>query len=186
MINYCQCTFSIYSLWIITDPCVYYNFVIDSSRLVSNQQVSRFECDNKMVNSTWYRFRSNDSVDFLLANQCVPIFSCQTVSTGWMNGSHPTGKVQKWVLCSSVLHNSIIHSHWKPMKPFNLSIWRKFVDYFSDNENPLKPNLVNVADGVLIGSERKFRLCRANAVINGKVLSIYQWKGLNGLNNCLL
>ena len=44
-----------------------------------------------MSQSAWYRFINSHGDDMMLPTQCIPMFKCQTLSTGWMRGEYPTG-----------------------------------------------------------------------------------------------
>ena len=84
------------------DPCDIYKHENDSSRLRSNREPTPKICDRDIMEADWYRLTENNGNDLMLATRCVPLFRCQTLSTGWMNGSHPTGKLN--VLLMLILH----------------------------------------------------------------------------------
>lgn len=48
-------------------------------------------CDTDFKSSDWIRFKSNNVTDNMITDKCMPMVSCQTLSAGWINGSHPAG-----------------------------------------------------------------------------------------------
>ena len=62
----------------------------DSSRLLTNNNPLPTLCDGSLE-TDWYRIISDTNTDLMLPTSCTPVLRCQSVSTGWMNGTHPTG-----------------------------------------------------------------------------------------------
>ena len=76
------------------DPCRSYQLIADDSRLLTaNNGLAPLKCDNNINQSVWYRFTDSHNDDMILPTQCIPMLRCQTLSTGWMKGEYPTGKI---------------------------------------------------------------------------------------------
>ena len=75
------------------DPCTNENAIsLDvSSRMISHGISSVFECDygSKFL-SAWYHLMYQLEPAMLVTNP-VEVLHCQTISPGWLNGTHPTG-----------------------------------------------------------------------------------------------
>ena len=76
---------------IFVDPCNRYEAIQDSSRLVTTQDFVSVQCDRDDLFTSWFRFSNSNSSDVMMLTHCPPLARCQTISPGWMNGSHPTG-----------------------------------------------------------------------------------------------
>ena len=63
----------------------------DSSRLVTNHKFMLHRCDQDDLITNWFRLSHNNNSDVMISTHCPDLYGCQTVSPGWMNGSHPTG-----------------------------------------------------------------------------------------------
>ena len=86
-LNYFIC----FHIYVEIDPCNSYQLLNDSSRLSTNRQTFPKLCDRDSILPDWYRLTSHNGSNLMLATRCIPLFRCQTLSTGWINGSHPTG-----------------------------------------------------------------------------------------------
>ena len=74
------------------DPCTTYRRLNDSSRLLTNRKLFPMFCDSDQLQPDWYRLISDTTNgNLMLPTHCTPLLRCQTISTGWMNGTHPTG-----------------------------------------------------------------------------------------------
>ena len=73
------------------DPCSEYQLLNDSSRLLTNRKTFPVLSDQDTITSDWYRLTSNLHENLMIPTYCTSPFKCQTLSTGWINGSHPTG-----------------------------------------------------------------------------------------------
>ena len=82
---------SIKSKILLLDPCFHHEIAVDSSRLINNSQKIPLLCDGNFQISNWIRFKTDNMTDAIIINQCMPLLSCQTLSPGWIVGSHPTG-----------------------------------------------------------------------------------------------
>lgn len=75
----------------VSDPCHEHNVIQDSSRSVTNRNFLSVRCDQDELATSWFRFKNSNISDVALSTRCTPLARCQTMSTGWMNGSHPIG-----------------------------------------------------------------------------------------------
>ena len=68
-----------------------YKTIQESSRLVTNQNFLSVRCDRDELVTSWFRFSNSNNSDVMMLTYCPPLARCQTMSPGWMNGSHPKG-----------------------------------------------------------------------------------------------
>ncbi|RDD39908.1 Neurogenic locus notch-like protein 1 [Trichoplax sp. H2] len=84
------------------DPCMNFFWLRNTSRWLSNRNADPLYCDKHTLKANWYRI-SSTSKDMMLPNQCTPVLRCQTLSTGWLNGTHP--RVRDGVVNKTVCFN---------------------------------------------------------------------------------
>ena len=75
------------------DPCIEYQLLNDSSRLLTNRKMFPILCDGDTITSNWHRFTTSTHNNLMIPTNCTSPNKCQTLSTGWINGSHPTGNL---------------------------------------------------------------------------------------------
>ncbi|RDD43408.1 Deleted in malignant brain tumors 1 protein [Trichoplax sp. H2] len=94
------------------DPCKKYRIISDNTRSFDffNQSI-KLKCDDNIIESVWYRFKSSHKDDLVVPTRCIPMFKCQTISTGWINGKYPTVNqgIVKRMACFN-FHNSCCHT----------------------------------------------------------------------------
>lgn len=75
------------------EPCHQYRWLNQTSRSISKPNFDQeLRCDTNIAN-TWYRFGGIDG-NYVIQTDCLEtIGACQTVSPGWMQGSHPQGSL---------------------------------------------------------------------------------------------
>ena len=72
------------------DPCHNYYWLNDTSRSILSQKPKDIQCD-KGLNNSWYRF-GNTNLSQVIETKCPTQYGqCDTLSGGWMRGSHPLG-----------------------------------------------------------------------------------------------
>ena len=73
------------------DPCTEYQLLNDSSRLLTNHKMFPVLSDQDVITLNWYRLTTSTDNNLMIPTYCTSPIKCQTFSTGWINGSHPTG-----------------------------------------------------------------------------------------------
>ena len=64
----------------------------DTSRLITNNKASPILHDRDLT-ADWYRLTSMANRNLVLPTYCTSPLRCRTISTGWMNGTHPSGNL---------------------------------------------------------------------------------------------
>ena len=93
----------------VENECEDYKELDDADRSQSHEtnRVKSPRCDHKRLDeNNWYRFTG--AAGNAMADKCVDPWRCQTLSTGWYNGSYPKVIVYICLFLSKCQHSIII------------------------------------------------------------------------------
>ena len=87
-----------------------YQTIQDSSRMITNRNFVSVRCDRDDLITSWFRLSNSNNSDVMMLTHCPPLARCQTMSPGWMKGSHPTGiyiaRIDNQTISSAVKYRS--------------------------------------------------------------------------------
>ena len=85
----------------VADPCYHYKNLSDATRTISYVTPIDSELCDSQLHKGWYRFVG--AAGTKMSTTRVPVFSCGTQWSGWLDGAHPTvedGEVKRTVCFS--------------------------------------------------------------------------------------
>ena len=91
----------------LLDPCNTHLLLKDSSRLLTNLKAFPKRCDQDLIRPNWYRLSSDEQIDTVIPTTCTAPNKCQSLSTAWVNGSYPKGKLMMVVIKPKIIDTRI-------------------------------------------------------------------------------